>query len=55
MNRIILIIAAIAAGYAVGKRCARVRQPERFIVVSCGDHICDRMAFPDVRIWGMPL
>ena len=25
MNRIILIIAAIAAGYAVGKRCARVR------------------------------
>jgi hypothetical protein len=29
MNRIILIIAAIVAGYAVGKRCARARYAPR--------------------------
>ena len=28
MNRLILIIAAIAAGYAVGKRCARPRRDD---------------------------
>ena len=55
MRNIMLLIAAIAAGYAVAKRCARVRRPERFVVVSCGDHISDRIAFPDTRIWGMPL